>query len=129
MQISANSEIAKRIEDSSSTPVRKAREADGMRRRSDMGSRGWIRTAREGENKKAGPSARWPRPVGGCRWRLARAGGAKRMGKKYGKKSGQTGNVIGHRLDLLVIELGRHLGHRQAAGAPAVAEQIQLRHR
>src|SRR6218665_2839983 len=34
-----------------------------------------------------------------------------------GKKSAQTGNVIGHRLDLLVIELGRHLGHRQGGGA------------
>src|SRR6218665_4145184 len=84
-----------------------------------MGSRGWIwiRTARGGENKKAGPSARWPRPVGVCRWRLARAGMA--------KKSAQTGNVIGHRLDLLVIELGRHLGHRQGGRAPPPRGQEQ----
>ncbi len=110
MQMMVSSEIENRMEDSNSTLARQAREPD-------FSSSPWVDTviATHGVHKKSRPAF-----VGLPHWKRMRVARPPTVCERLVLT--QTGNIVGHRFDFTVIELGSHLVHLQAIFTNPIAE-------
>ena len=115
--MSVSSEIANRIDDSSSTNAR-------TRCEEDLTRRPWVETDMKGARIAVQQKGRaipkdGPALFRVCFWRLVHSN------RNIG--SAQAGNVVRNSLDFAVVELGSHPGHDRVVIAHTVTKPHQLR--